>query len=94
MASYLHIMDKRKIVNALFKYFKMLRIENDKVVSKLKQSDVLKQTNKLRFLPILIWIKADVLILEKRIRKRVQSMVTEGGLDEAFAVFDKISLNK
>jgi tRNA A37 N6-isopentenylltransferase MiaA len=71
MASYLHIMDKRKIVNAIFKYFKMLRIENEKAVSKLKQSDVLKQTNTLRFLPILIWIKADVLILEKRIRKRV-----------------------
>lgn len=64
-------MDKRKIVNAIFKYFKMLRIENEKAVSKLKQSDVLKQTNTLRFLPILIWIKADVLILEKRIRKRV-----------------------
>ena len=55
MSEYLHKMDKRKVVNALFKYFKMLAIQDGKAVSLLKQSDVVQTTSKLRFLPVLVW---------------------------------------
>jgi hypothetical protein len=40
MAQFLHVKDKRKVINALFKYFKMLHITVDGIESLLKQSDV------------------------------------------------------
>jgi tRNA A37 N6-isopentenylltransferase MiaA len=93
MSEYLHEMDKRKVVNALFKYFKMLAIQDGKAVSLLKQSDVVQTTSKLRFLPVLVWLQAERSILEKRVSRRIQTMVKEKqgkmtGLEEAFFVLD------
>lgn len=63
MAKYLHSNDKRRIVNAIFKFFKMSVIANQtKNKGQLKtaaQLNYLEQKVKLRFLPILVQIKAD-----------------------------------
>lgn len=94
MAQFLHVKDKRKVINALFKYFKMLHITVDGIESLLKQSDVFKKQETLRFLPILVWMSADKAILEQRIRKRIQSMIDQkqpggmSGLEEAMFVLD------
>ena len=67
MANLLHSKDKRKIVNALFKFFKTLP------TTEIKESYISqgKDGLKLRYLPILVWIRADKEILQKRIAKRI-----------------------
>ena len=57
MASYLHSNDKRKIVNALFKYFKQRPISE--LATSANQTSLI-----MRYCPILIWIKADKAVLE------------------------------
>lgn len=83
-------------MNALFKYFKTLtKAEDGSVINLIKQSDVALQGNRLRFLPMLIWLQAEREILESRIKKRLQTMVNdkqEGGmtgLEEATFVLDQ-----
>ena len=79
MGNYLHTKDKRKIVNALFKYFKMSALQY--ISSQIKNSDDSEQIStvsvpikesevaysqskqKLRYLPILIQIRADEPVL-------------------------------
>jgi hypothetical protein len=56
MADFLHPNDKRKVVNALFKYFRQLS------ASGIRASDIASgKANdlQLRFLPVLVWLKAD-----------------------------------
>lgn len=92
MAEFLHHSDKRKIVNAIFAFFKSLSLSPDGTVV---YQDLITQPSVLRFLPILVWIQAEKAILEKRIAKRIQSMVHEtqeegmSGLDEAMFVLEK-----
>jgi tRNA A37 N6-isopentenylltransferase MiaA len=56
-ANFLHPNDKRKIVNALFSYFKK---DKSKVVR-----------DKLQCLPILVWMEADRAVLEERVNRRI-----------------------
>ena len=64
MGEYLHSKDRRRVINALFKYFKHLyKASEDKVV---RESDIQMLQNglKLRYYPVLIWIRATQPILE------------------------------
>lgn len=64
MGEYLHSKDRRRVINALFKYFKYLyQASDDKVV---RESDIQMLQNglKLRYYPVLIWIRAAQPILE------------------------------
>jgi tRNA dimethylallyltransferase len=95
MAEYLHSNDKRRIVNAIFKFFKMNIIakqRKDKEQGKTAaQIDYLEQKLKLRFLPILVQIKADEEVITSRIRNRINKMIyDEKGLSECFDVFGKL----
>lgn len=93
MSEYLHSNDKRRIVNALFKFFKYMPQSNGLI----KESDVqqMKQGLRMRFLPIIIWMCADKEILEERIRKRVDDMIyNKAGLLEAVVVFQEFENQK
>ena len=64
MGEYLHSKDRRRVINALFKYFKYLyQASEDKIV---RESDIQMLHNglKLRYYPVLIWIRATQPILE------------------------------
>ena len=109
MANYLHSKDKRRIINALFKFFKVSAAnyiqhkqdhenkeenEAEQINSKVKavrESELAysQASQKLRYLPILIQIRADEPVLQDRIDKRITKMVfgSERGLQEAFDVF-------
>jgi len=89
MGEYLHSKDKRRIINALFKFFKFL--PHQKHPSPLRESDIRMQVDKLRFLPIIIQMWASPPVLESRIRKRIDQMTSkEGrGLTEIFALFNQ-----
>ena len=69
MAEYLHIKDTRRIINALFKYFKYLHRDT----GALKESDVQmgQEGLRLRYYPILIWMRAKPEVLEARVAKRI-----------------------
>jgi hypothetical protein len=51
MAEFLHFNDKRKVVNALFKFFRGFS-QSD--INSGKADDM-----RLRFLPVIIWLSAD-----------------------------------
>ena len=76
MGEYLHSKDRRRVINALFKYFKYLHISTD--AKFIRESDIQMLHNglKLRYYPILIWIRATQPILEQRVSKRIDQMVS------------------
>ena len=90
MSEFLHSNDKRRIINALFKFFKYININES--TSSLKESDVQMNLGgmRLRYLPIFIWMCASPLILEARIWKRICEMIDHSlGLKEIIDVFNK-----
>ena len=91
MGEYLHSNDKRKIVNSLFKDLKTCEGSGVAMSEIVAGSEGLQ----LRYNPVMIWIKADKNVLEKRIRKRVDKMIDqEDGLREICHVFDKFTTNQ
>ena len=96
MGEYFHSRDRRRVINALFKYFKHA-MHNDLSVTHdggLKESDILlnadSKCRKLRYYPVLIWMRAAPSILEQRITKRIDEMIDRmGGLQEIFDLFTK-----
>ena len=74
MGEYLHSKDTRRVINALFKYFKYLFSPD----TSLRESDIQStgaSALKLRYYPILIWMRASPEILEQRITKRIDEML-------------------
>jgi hypothetical protein len=69
MGEYLHSKDTRRIINALFKYFKYLHRDT----GALKESDVQmgQEGLRLRYYPILIWMRAKHEVLEASVAKRI-----------------------
>jgi tRNA A37 N6-isopentenylltransferase MiaA len=66
MGEYLHSRDTRRIINALFKYFKYRNCGGG-----LKESEVQTEGNSLRYYPIMVWLRASPGVLEDRITKRI-----------------------
>ncbi|CDW87769.1 trna mitochondrial [Stylonychia lemnae] len=84
MAEFLHTKDKRRVINALFKYYKFL----PQKIGSLSTAST--SNTKLRFIPLFIWMSARSDILEQRIRKRINQMIDQmGGLNEIFSLFDQ-----
>lgn len=82
MAEYLHARDTRRVINALVKYFKYMGNHRESEVATSAGSG-------LRYYPILIWMRANPEILEKRITKRIDQMIDEqSGLEEIRQVFE------
>lgn len=93
MGEYLHSKDKRRVINALFKCLKY-RYKDISGSGGIKESDIhmLGEANKLRYYPIMIWMRAQQDILEKRVSKRIDDMIDkQNGLEEAFQVFDQFA---
>lgn len=70
-ANFLHPNDRRKLVNALFAYFKLQHGEQQ-----------------LRYNSVFVQVKADKQVLQQKIDQRIAQMVSQGGLREAFQLFD------
>ena len=89
MGEYLHSKDRRRVINALFKYFKYLYQASDEKVIRESDIQMLQNGLKLRYYPVLIWIRATQPILELRVAKRIDLMVSPqmNGLAEIFDVF-------
>ena len=88
MGDYFHKNDKRKIVNCLFRDLKACEGSGTTMSQVVAGQDSLN----LRYNPVIIWIKADKSVLEKRIRKRVDKMIDqEDGLREIRHVFGKFT---
>jgi len=58
MGEYLHSKDRRRVINALFKYFKYLYQASDEKVVRESDIQMLHNGLKLRYYPVLIWIRA------------------------------------
>jgi tRNA A37 N6-isopentenylltransferase MiaA len=64
MGEYLHSKDRRRVINALFKYFKYLYQASDAKIVRESDIQMLHSGLKLRYYPVLIWIRATQSILE------------------------------
>ena len=45
----------------------------------------------MRFLPILVWVEAQKPTLKTKVDKRIVEMLRDGGMQEAFELFDKFT---
>lgn len=92
MASHYHTHDKRRVVNAIFKCFKLGVIAHVfGGVDQMKASETVVADMSLRYLPIIVQLKANADTIKARIEKRVHQMIDEmGGLEEIKLVFDTL----
>ena len=94
MSQYLHKNDKRRIVNALFKFFRRSAILDQASEQKdilINESEISYTDSKiqLRFMPILVQIKASEPVICQRIRKRIYQMIFDDlGINEIVKVFN------